>query len=81
MSVYVNGINDEGLLEGGATALIYSEGNGDLGRRGSGVNTDPIYFQGAIDDLAFYNRALTLEEIATLYHSERSTLNTRKRDR
>ena len=66
MTVYVNGIDDGGVLSGSATALTYSEGNGNSGRRGSGVNTDPIYFQGAMDDFAFYNSALTAEEITAL---------------
>ena len=81
MSLYINGVNDDGFLEGGAIDLTYSEGSGNFGRRGSGVNTDPIYFQGIIDDLVLYNRALTAEEIAALYNSDRSTLNTRKKAR
>ena len=76
MSLYVNGVNDGGFLEGNAEELTYTDGNGNFGRRGSGVNTAPIYFHGIIDDLVLYNRALTEEEIVALYNSDRSTGST-----
>lgn len=69
MELYVNGVNDGGFLEGGAVDLSYSGGSGNVGRRGSGVGLPPIYFEGAIDDLAFYNRALTTAEVAALYNN------------
>ena len=49
--------------------------NGDL-QIGRNWNNNPRYFQGKIDDIGFWNRPLTQEEITTLYVSEVLSTNT-----
>ena len=48
---------------------IQTDGNVLIGKYDS--DTDPFYFNGIIDDVRFYNRALSVSEIDDLYQAER----------
>jgi PKD repeat protein len=62
MDLYINGKNDCGYYEGtGNTTVAYSGDDGTSGR-----STGEQYFHGAIDDLRFYKRELSEEEIRIL---------------
>jgi hypothetical protein len=65
MSIYVNGVDVGGTYSGGATSLGYSSVNGVIGHSFSFPSQ---YFPGVIDEVGFWNRALSASEVATLYH-------------
>jgi hypothetical protein len=59
LNIYVNGVLDNGVLSGSVPSSQYSDpANVNIGRRGGG-----FYFQGTIDEVRLYNRALTQAEI------------------
>ncbi len=61
LSVYVNGVLDNGVLVGAVpTGQVTSSVNVNLGRKGNGY-----YFSGLIDEVRIYNRALAPSEIQT----------------
>jgi len=62
MEIYVNNIKDVGVYSGSATSLGYISSGGSIGRKAD------LYFLGSIDDVAFYNRALTQSDISNLYY-------------
>lgn len=63
LRLYLNG-----QLDGAAASVSgnarYNSNNVAIGRR---LNTGSTYFEGQIDDVRIYNRALSAEEIAALY--------------
>jgi glucose/arabinose dehydrogenase len=62
LDIYVNGVLDDGVLRGTVPASQYnSTQNVNIGRRPSGG----FYFQGTIDEVRIYNRALSQSEIQT----------------
>jgi hypothetical protein len=61
MNIYVDGADDGGTYSGTGGDLAYSSGNSYIGRYSS------QYFNGIIDDVRVYNRALTAEEIGQIY--------------
>ena len=67
MSVFIDGRDDGGEYEGPATSMVYGPGPVSLGRRYTGQFDPPVYFQGAIDELALYNKALTVSEVQQLF--------------
>jgi len=71
MSVYLDCREEDGFYEGGGGPMTYTDCQGSLGRKDSGVDYPPIYFLGAIDDFRYWNRALTLEEIHILCNMSR----------
>ena len=63
LHVYLNGQLDDGTLVGTVTAAQQnSSANVNIGRRPTGSNFN---FNGRIDDVRIYNRALTPAEIQT----------------
>jgi hypothetical protein len=67
MSIYVNGVDVGGTYSGSANVVLgYSISSGRIG-------TDPSFtpgsFGGIIDEVGFWNRALSASEVATLYHA------------
>jgi hypothetical protein len=63
LHVYLNGQLDDGALVGSVTSTQQnSTGNVNIGRR---PNTNSYNFNGRIDDVRIYNRALTATEIQT----------------
>ena len=71
ISLYVNTIEQTNSGYGTPTAVSSNVFN--IGRRGDG-NTD-TYFNGSIDDVRIYNRALSQEEITLLYNSYNPSLH------
>ncbi|MFC1751760.1 LamG-like jellyroll fold domain-containing protein, partial [Patescibacteria group bacterium] len=71
-SVYVNGINEPGSLTDGASSIYDSTSNLRFGQHAAG-----IYFDGLIDDVRIYNRALSAKEIERMYQlGETTHINT-----
>lgn len=60
-SVYVNGVLEGSVAAGAAPTT--NTGNCNIGRRNDGSR----YFNGAMSDVRFYNRALSADEIQTIY--------------
>jgi hypothetical protein len=63
MSLYVNGADDGGTYSGTGGSLAYSSGNASIAT----AHSAGIYFNGKIDDVRVYERALSAEEIQELY--------------
>ena len=64
LQIYVDGISKASTLNTGT--ILYTQGTGlFIGRHGNG---DMIYdFVGSIDDVRIYNRALSTQEVQTLF--------------
>jgi len=60
-SLYINNV-----LELSGTVNSFTKGFGDFLCR-IGKNNDTDYFEGALDDIALWNRVLTSEELSALY--------------
>lgn len=61
LDIYVNGVLDDGTLSGTVPASqVNTSVNVNIGRKGSGTGA---YFNGLIDEVRVYNRALTQAEI------------------
>lgn len=71
MEIYVNGVSQAVNYTGSGNALYYFMVSGTAGKIGSGVNGSGTnaYFNGAIDDLRFWNVALGDIQIEALYDS------------
>ncbi len=68
MDVYVNGINDGGTYSGAGDGVAYTSAGGAVGRYDSSSSASNDYFaKGKVDELRFYNRALSSTEVAALY--------------
>ena len=64
-TVYVNGLVDVSVDDGGN--LSKATHNAYIGARANGGNTGPeAFFNGLLDEVRVYGRALSLEEIASL---------------
>lgn len=63
MDIYINCKNDGGTYEGTASTIEYSYNSGDIGRTTASSSNSPTYLNGKIDDLRFWNRALTQKDI------------------
>lgn len=61
MQIYLNGVDDGGAYSGSAGAMAYTTTTSKIG---SGGNAN--YFNGVIDDVRIYNRALSATEIGLL---------------
>ena len=66
ISVYWDGEPITGTYHGSGSGVSYSSGNGALGHY-FGASGVPYYFNGALDDVLVYDRALTGDEIRNLY--------------
>ncbi|MEM8891842.1 MAG: LamG domain-containing protein, partial [Bacteroidota bacterium] len=65
--VFLNGKNDCGFYSGNGSALSYSNNDGKIGEWYPTGGTGPSnWFHGKLDDIRFYNRELSIEEIRTL---------------
>jgi len=71
MSVFLNGENDDNDYTGTVTSLQYSSGSGDIGRKDGSFNDPPLFLNGSIDDVIFWGRALTANEIRMIYQYSR----------
>ena len=69
MKVYVDGQQSYGGYDGGGSKLAYAPGPVTLGRRVAHAERPPIYFKGALDELAIYNVALSPKEVRGLYEA------------
>lgn len=71
IDIYINGAPQTVTYSGNGDALYYYMVSGTAGKIGSGVNGSGTnaYFNGAIDDLRFWNVALNDIQIETLYDS------------
>jgi alpha-tubulin suppressor-like RCC1 family protein len=61
MNLYVNGVDDGGTYAGTGTGLGYTTTSSKIGCRNGST-----YFNGAIDDVRFYNRVLSSTEVELL---------------
>lgn len=72
MRIFVNGVVPElAYTSGGADPVELENGWGSvtLGRRIASVNSPPLYFKGALDDVGFYDRALERFDVKALFES------------
>jgi len=74
ITVYLNGENDGGRYDGSAESVVYSDGSANIERRTATPNAPPIYFSGALDEVAIYDRVLSAHEIYLLYSEGFSSL-------
>jgi len=63
MSIYINGVDDGGTYSGSGGSLAYSSGNATIATS----HYHDLYFEGKIDDVRIYDRALSAGEIWRLY--------------
>lgn len=61
--IFINSVKSITSTSGTGSSMKYSSNNGAIGDR-----SGKYYFNGIIDDIRVYNRALTKEEIQVLYH-------------
>ena len=74
LDIYVNGVLDNGTLKGTIPAAqINSAVNVNIGRRSGGSG---YYFNGVIDDVRIYNRALSQAEIQADMNTPVGTVTT-----
>ena len=66
MSLYINGQDAGGSYSGTGGSLIHTSAHAKIG----GLSDTISNFNGIIDDVLIYNRALTETEIQTLYHED-----------
>jgi hypothetical protein len=65
MLIYVDGVDIGGIYSGTGDAISYTASNAQIGAAGAWSS---LYFNGLIDDVRIYNRALTFDEIKRLYN-------------
>ena len=63
MDIYINGVNDGGVYSGSGGNVAYTSANAKIGK---GVVWEN-YFQGLIDEVAIYDKALSAYEIQQQY--------------
>ena len=66
MSIYLNGVDDNGSYGGSGGALAYGSGPSVIGKHDNSNVGPPLYFTGTLDDVRVYNRALSLAEVQQL---------------
>lgn len=66
ISLYVDCVEEEGYYEGDGSYMVYTDCQGSLGRKDSGVGYPPIYFKGAMDEFRFWNRELNADDLEIL---------------
>lgn len=67
MELYIDGQNDGGTYSGTGSSLGYSNDPGSVGRKHSWLNGPVWYYQGLIDEVNYWERALTEAEVEQLY--------------
>lgn len=66
MKIFVNGVLDNSFTIGGSISSFNT--NLNFGRWAPGIPNNPQYLNGFIDDIGIWNRALTQQEITSLYN-------------
>jgi hypothetical protein len=66
MSIYLDGIEEDGYYEGYGGPLAYTDCQGSIGRKDAMATYPPDYFYGAIDDFRYWHKALSDSEIDSL---------------
>lgn len=66
MKIYVDCGDKGGIYSGSGGDLVYSSLPGTLGRHDRDLNSPANYFNGAIDDFMYWDRALSNEEVNQL---------------
>ncbi|MHC4526916.1 MAG: LamG-like jellyroll fold domain-containing protein [Planctomycetota bacterium] len=66
MDIYINGADAGGTYSGTGSALAYSSASGNIGSRAG----SSYFFDGSMDDVRVYDRALSGEEIDQLYYRD-----------
>ncbi len=68
MDIYVNCINDNGYYSGTGSSLVYTNNAGSIGRHLGSMSmpASGYYMNGKVDDVKFWNRALTEKDIEEL---------------
>jgi hypothetical protein len=75
IDLYLDGELEDGYYSGSGDSLAYTDGNGAIGLKDQDLNGPPAYFQGTLDEIAFFERALNNQEIKTLFHSTTNQIN------
>ncbi len=63
--IYLNGVDDTSGTPDISASTIDNSGNLSIGKHGSGA----LYFNGTMDDIKFYNKTLSAEQVKALYQS------------
>ncbi len=66
MKMFIDCLDNPGFYSGTGGSLVYSETPGCIGRHDRDLNGPPGYFSGLIDDFMYWDRALTIEDVAVL---------------
>jgi parallel beta-helix repeat protein len=66
MDIYVDGSDDGGTYSGSGGDLVYSDGNSFIAEGDQSID---FHFNGMIDEVRIYSRALSAEEIEQIYQS------------
>ncbi len=69
MDIYINCANDQGIYDGTGENIAYTNQSGSIGRVDQ-QGVDPYYFKGWLDEIKYYNRALSENEIIQLCKNE-----------
>ena len=69
VKIYVDGaLDNEKLINSNVSGTINSVGNVAVGNNRNNTITNNLYYKDAIDDIAIYNKNLTIQEIQALYN-------------
>jgi hypothetical protein len=69
MDIYIDCVNDEGVYEGSGGSMVYSNNPGSIGRIDTNIDLPPRYLKGTLDDIRYWDRDLTEQEITLLCES------------
>jgi len=68
MNIYVNGVDAGGIYDGSGGSLEYDNGPAYMGCMDSATNGPPNYLRGFLDEIILYDRAITEQEIDSLFN-------------
>jgi len=71
INIYLNGVDDGGTYSGTGDALTYSTGEMFIGQ----ASASNSVFDGSIDEVRMYNRALSADEVTRLYNVGQTAIN------
>lgn len=66
MDIYINCVDDGGTYAGTGGNLGYSSNPGSIGRKDAHMSNPNYWFKGSIDELGYWNRALTAQDVQEL---------------
>ena len=66
MDIYIDCVNNNGSYQGSGGSMVYSNNPGSIGRIDTNIDLPPKFLKGTLDDICYWNRALTEEEITIL---------------